>query len=136
MSDRDQSDALIHHLVRTYWSGHLSYGEGLLGRFYELADTRARAEVLRFIGGCFLHTPGDLPAGIVEQSQRLWERRLDVAKQTATPDAGVEVAEFGWWFGSAKFPVQWSMRQLDAALNLTLLRGVEPFAGASCGGAA
>ena len=117
--DKDQADALVHHLVQIYWSGHLSLDEGLFSRFYATADGRARVEVLRYVGGAFLHTPGEVAAGIVEQARALWERRLEVAQLNPTPEGGSEAAEFGWWFASAKFETVWSMRQLDAALELT-----------------
>jgi hypothetical protein len=105
--------------VRLYWSGHLALDDGLLRGFYKSADNRARVEVLKHMGFCFLHTKEALPEVVRRQAQLLWEHRIASAQANPSSDAAAEVAEFGWWFASAKFDTTWSLRQLDSALNLT-----------------
>jgi len=117
--DARRVDALIRHLAGLYWSGHLSLDEGLLTQFYANSDVRSRAQMVKHMGFCFFHTKGELPDGIREQARLLWERRIALAGSAPSLDGAAELAEFGWWFASAKFETAWSMKQLDAVLNLT-----------------
>ncbi len=117
--DARRVDALIRHLAGLYWSGHLSLDDGLLSLFYANADARSRAQMIKHMGFCFFHTKGELPEGIREQARLLWERRIAVMASAPSLDVAAELAEFGWWFASAKFETVWSMKQLDAVLDLT-----------------
>jgi hypothetical protein len=115
---KDHIDGLVHHLVLVYWSGHISLDEGLLSTFYANADTHARIEVVRYMGASFFHTKGSLSEVIERQARILWERRLGHASAHPSSETADEVSEFGWWFASAKFDLDWSMEQLHAVLEL------------------
>ncbi len=55
---------------------------------------------------------------MLSRLQTLWEWCLaELSRQQGTVDAG-ELAPFRWWFKSGKFPVEWSLRQLEATLQL------------------
>jgi len=61
-------------------------------------------------GFCFFHTKGELPDGSVSRLGFLWERRIALAGSAPSLDGAAELAEFGWWFASAKFETAWSMK--------------------------
>ncbi len=57
---------------------------------------------------------------MLSRLQELWEWRVAELRrqsQQGTVDAG-ELAPFRWWFKSGKFPADWSLRQLEATLQL------------------
>ena len=117
--DKRRMEALVRHLVALYWSGHVPLDGGLLDRFYANADVSERQEVIKHIGACFFHTDGEIPRPMLERVCLLWERRLAAATTRPSPEGAAEVAEFGWWFASAKFDQGWSMAQLALVLDLT-----------------
>jgi hypothetical protein len=59
-----------------------------------------------------------LDVALSKRLMSLWERRLAVAKASGDRDTyHREIAQFGWWFCSEKFPEEWAVQQLQAALD-------------------
>lgn len=73
------------------------------------------------VGFTFFHAE-EVDAAIVERAQALWLARATLAESDPTQATLEELAQFGWWFASRKFPVDWSLEQLSRILG----RGVRP----------
>jgi hypothetical protein len=56
----------------------------------------------------------DVSEATQERLQRLWEWR---SEQVLAGENASELAGFGWWFGSGKLPVRWSLEQLIRVLE-------------------
>ncbi|MGC8761736.1 MAG: hypothetical protein ACP5VC_17400 [Bryobacteraceae bacterium] len=115
-------DRLAEHLMVYYWLGALEFGsaDGLLDAFYATAPDKLRGHAMGFVGRCVSHWDEDAPPQISDRLRSLVERRLEAARQTASPaDFVHELANFGWWFASEKFDERWSLETLLAVLKLT-----------------
>jgi hypothetical protein len=115
-------DRLAEHLIVYYWLGTLEFGsaDGLLDAFYAIAPDKLRGHAMWFIGTSVSHWEEAAPPQVYERLKKLIERRLEVARQAASPANSVsELANFGWWFASEKFDERWSLETLLAVLRLT-----------------
>ncbi len=109
-------ERLAEHLMNLYWWGSLDIEDDgdLLSRFLVHANGNLRGHSLDFVG-ISLHRMGDVPADTLRRLRGLWERRSRPPHGEPALSAE-EAAAFGWWFASAKFDDQWSMKQLKDAL--------------------
>lgn len=101
---------LGEHLMVLYWRGGLDLetDNGILARLLTQSPITVRNNAIMFIGRSLHQTEGDIPPDILERLQSLWEWYwANVGKKDAssTPESSV----FGWWFGSGKFPPEWSL---------------------------
>jgi hypothetical protein len=115
-------DRLAEHLMVYHWLGSLDFGsaDGLLDGFYAVAPDELRGHATWFVGTSISHWDDAAPAEVFERLRQLIERRLDAAKQAASPEMFVkELANFGWWFAFQKFEERWSMETLLATLQIT-----------------
>jgi hypothetical protein len=117
---------LVEHLATFYRWGvlDLSDPQGLLQLFYNRASDTLRAHALGLLGRNLHRISGDIPPENLERLQLLWESRLRAAREQPSSHME-EIAEFGWWFASAKFDTSWAIAQLKEALKLTA--EVEPY---------
>lgn len=115
-------DRLAEHLMVYYWLGSLEFGsaDGLLDAFYATAPDKLRGHAMWFVGTSVSHWDEGAPPQIFDRLRKLVERRLEAARQAATPaDFVHELANFGWWFASEKFDERWSLETLLAVLQFT-----------------
>ena len=120
--DEDFFDRLAEHLVSLYWRGKLELDEprGHLQQFWDKGSPKLRGRALDFIGRTLCNTEGAVPDDVLSRLQILWEKRIEVAKQSQSVDLHkAEIKAFGLWFVSEKFDVSWSMSQLLDALAIT-----------------
>ena len=113
---------LVSHLIFLACQGVIAPNEpgGLLADFFAKAPRALRWLFWEGIGTDLARTPEPLSDGMRSRLQALWEWRLAELmrqRQQGTVDAG-ELAPFRWWFTSGKFPADWSLRQLEATLQL------------------
>ena len=65
-----------------------------------------------------LQREGAIGRGLKKRLMSLWEQSLIIAKASGDRDAyHGEIAQFGWWFCSEKFPEEWAIEQLQAAID-------------------
>jgi len=115
----DPDEKLAEHLAAFYWRGKLSLDDPLFTAFWERAPDAVRAHALTFVGRSLEQTEGQIESRILDRLMQLWEKRLAAAKEAQqSSEFEKEIAAFGWWFVSAKFDVEWSLKQLHAALKL------------------
>jgi len=112
---------LVEHLMIFYWRGQLALADadGLIQRFYRVGTSELRAYALAFVGRTLQgedKPPVSEPVRL--RLQALWEWRLEQAQGNPSDDAVRELAEFGWWFASSKFPADWALTQLLSTLRL------------------
>jgi hypothetical protein len=115
-------DRLAEHLMVYYWLGSLEFGsaDGLLEAFYATVPDKLRGHAMWFVGTSVSHWDEGAPPQIFDRLGKLVERRLEAARQAASPaDFVHELANFGWWFASEKFDERWSLQTLLAVLQLT-----------------
>ena len=113
---------LVFHLIFLACQGIIAPNEpgGLLADFFAKTPRALRWLFWEGIGTDLARTSEPLSDGMRSRLQTLWEWRLaELMHQRAqgTVDAG-ELAPFRWWFTSGKFPIGWSLRQLEATLGL------------------
>ncbi len=113
---------LVSHLIFLACQGVIAPNEpgGLLADFFAKAPHALRWLFWEGIGIELARSPEPLSAGMLSRLQALWDWRLAELRrqrQQGTVDAG-ELAPFRWWFTSGKFPADWSLRQLEATLQL------------------
>lgn len=116
------ADRLAEHLMVYYWLGSLEFGsaDGLLDAFYATAPDKLRGHAMWFVGTSVSDWDEGAPPLIFDRLRKLVERRLEAARQAASPaDFVHELANFGWWFASQKFEERWSLETLLAILQLT-----------------
>jgi hypothetical protein len=109
---------IAEHLAEFYWRGKLDFGdpEGALAAFYEHAPVSLRSHLLEFVGRTLSHTQ-ELDEEIAARLRRLWEWRVEVVVSGDEEDGAEELAAFGLWFASGLFDDEWSLEQLQIALN-------------------
>jgi hypothetical protein len=110
-------ERLGQHLITLMLRGRIDLSDELVTSFFDHADEDGRQDALAHVGQV-LREASNVPTQVVERAMALWQWRFTVAK--AQPGSHrKELAAFGWWFASAKFPDSWSLDQLVAALTLT-----------------
>jgi hypothetical protein len=115
-------DRLVEHLMVYYWLEKLKFGadDGLLDEFYAIAPDGVRGHAIWFVGTSVSGWGDEAPAEAYERLRQLFQRRLEVARQAASPETFTkELANFGFWFTSEKFEERWSIETLLATLQLT-----------------
>ncbi|MBC7217165.1 MAG: hypothetical protein H5U36_03125, partial [Candidatus Caldatribacterium sp.] len=117
-------EKLAEHLMLLYGYGALSLEDSLLADFWKKASDALRGYAISFIGR-IVRTCREVPQEVLDRLKRLWETRLEVAKQSQSPaEFAKELAAFGWWFTSDKFDVSWALENLLESLRL--VRKTEP----------
>jgi hypothetical protein len=112
-------DRLAEHLMILYWRGEIDLDHDLIRHFFEKAPDKLRGHALEFIGRS-LRDGNEVPSRIIERLEALWDTRLNVARRSRDVSPFVEeMAHFGWWFASKKFPNDWAMSQLQEALKIS-----------------
>ena len=115
-------DRLVEHLMVYYWLEKLKFGaeDGLLDEFYAVAPDGVRGHAMWFVGTSVSRWGDEAPAEAFERLRQLFQRRLEVARQAASPETFTkELSNFGYWFTSEKFEERWSIETLVATLQLT-----------------
>jgi hypothetical protein len=111
-------DRLVEHLMILYWRGEIGLDHDLIRHLFEKAPDKLRGHALEFIGRS-LRDGNEVPSRIIERLKALWDNRLIVARRSRDVSGFVEeMAHFGWWFASKKFPDDWAMLQLQEALKI------------------
>jgi hypothetical protein len=112
---------LAEHLMNLYWLGKLPGDDpdDLLALFYHKADPKLRQWALDFVGRSLRNTEEKIDPVILQRLQSLWAKRFQsIGTLAHTPADKKELAAFGWWFASRKFPDDWSLQQLLGVLKL------------------
>jgi len=114
----DPKERLAEHLMTFYWHGKLPYRgtSGILGRFFSIATDKIRGHAFEVLGR-WIHSSGKVSPAVIERLRKLWEGRVEKAKDNPAQNVRT-LAAYGWWFASGKFPQKWSMAQLTMVLRL------------------
>ena len=114
----DSERALGNHLIGYYASGAIELGDPLLQSFFETASPALRAQTIGDIGWHLREDQsGSIPSHLQERLMNLWGHRFAKASVAQAAVAQRELASFGWWLASKKFPDSWSVHQALAVLD-------------------
>jgi len=114
--------ALAEHLMAYYWQGALEFGgaDPLLDDFFALASDAVRGHAMWYVGISVAGWKDEAPAEVYGKLQDLFGRRLEAARNAASPDPfSAELSNFGYWFTSEKFDERWSLETVLTALQLS-----------------
>lgn len=114
---------LASHLMQYYTHGAIELDDPLLSQFFESASIKLRGQAIGDIGWSLGHETPPLSPGMQARLMRLWESRMFLLKGGSKDDAD-ELATFGWWMSSGKFPDEWVVEQ--AMPILEFLRSLRP----------
>lgn len=108
---------LADHLMTLYWQGKLGLDDrtGPIGRFFAKASDKLRGHAVWTVGRALYDENDELPLGVDERLQQLWEWRLS---ETRVLKDDREIVNFGYWFASGKLETGWSMKNLLEVLHL------------------
>jgi hypothetical protein len=122
----DDSDrALGNHLIGYYASQAIELDDPLLTSFFTKGSPPLRAQTIGDIGWHLREDQsGSLPVQLQERLMNLWQDRLAKASKGRGDEAQRELASFGWWLASKKFPDSWAVQQTVAVLDA--FRKIEP----------
>jgi hypothetical protein len=125
--NRSQIEAARHlaeHLMILVGRGILTPGDSLLTRFFAVAPPVTRAYAIGYVGRALNSERVEVDESFVANWKTMWEWRHALA--TPAADAQ-EDAEFGWWFSSGRFDLDWSLAQFIATLRRSGPIPAEPF---------
>jgi len=105
---RNPNERLGEHLLAYYIRGKIELNDPLMKGFWETATETVRAYALDSVGRALYHSSEFHAIG---RATALWEFRLKSGHAR-------EMATFGRWFASGKFPDSWSVAMLLAALKV------------------
>lgn len=114
VSDLDR--VVASHLMQYYAQGALELDDPLLILFFERASTALRGQAIGDIGWSLGHEDAPLSEEVQVRLMRLWESRM-AQLNDAPKDKTDELATFGWWLASKKFPDNWAVDQAIQALE-------------------
>lgn len=112
---------IADHLMIYYWNGYLFLEKnGLLDLFFKTAPVKYRSEAINYIGFELRRIEVQPEKDILDRLKKLWESRL---KDVLTnPNQGTEeLEEFGSWFSSGAFEIEWAIDNLQKVLQVTHL---------------
>ncbi len=119
-------DRLGEHLMVLYGRGdlgELSSGtdQQIVERFLTTASRPVRSRAVEFVGKSLRHEgkepAEELPEAVQNRFMKLWDWYW---KHTGEDDASADPVSglFGWWFVSQAFPVEWSIKRLEAFVSV------------------
>lgn len=114
---------LVHHLMVFYARGLIALNEDLMRDFWSHASVGLRAYAIRFVGISLEEDKTPVPQPFLERLMILFDKLLESAV-TSLDLFRVELKQFGWWFDSDKFPIEWRLSRLIEVL--TIVGEVEP----------
>ena len=123
----DSEQKLAEHLMQLYWGGAipLEAPDNLVDALFTRGSPPARKHAMRFVGDSLGHTGTPVDSEPLQLLRALWEWRMphlavaSAAEGDAAEAARDELAEFGVWFASRAFDLDWSLAQLLQVLRLT-----------------
>jgi hypothetical protein len=121
VSDIDRT--LASHIIQYYGHGAIELDDPMLVQFFETASVSLRAQALGDIGWNVGHEGASLDGKIQARFMSLLDSRMFLLDPGSTQDAN-ELASFGWWLGSGKFPDEWAIER--AMLILEKTRSLRP----------
>jgi hypothetical protein len=121
----DSERALGNHLINYYKWGVIEVNDTLLASYFSKASPSLRAQTIGDIGWQLRENQiGVLAPDTQARLMSLWQNRFAKASEGKFVEAQKELASFGWWLASGKFPDQWAIQQ--AVVVLDKFRKLDP----------
>ena len=108
----DEQRNLGRHLMQYYQAGSIDLDDTLLEAFFVKASPALRARTIGDVGwNLGQGGSSELDPSVQKRLMNLWEYRLACGVKNVNASRH-ELASFGWWFDSKKFPEDWSIQNL------------------------
>ena len=117
----DSAEDLAQHLMIYYWWGNINLrpNNSLVKQFFRMASEKQRTSAIKFIGWSFWRTEEQAPHDVIARLVELWDWRMSIIGSHANVDEfREELAEFGWWVRSNKFPREWSLTNIHEIIRM------------------
>jgi hypothetical protein len=113
----DSERSLGNHLTLYYSWETIERDDELLTLFFQKASPALKSQTIGDIGWQLGQVAENLDPTIQQRLIAFWEDRLAQGTERVN-ESRKELAGFGWWFASKKFPEDWSIRQLVMVLDM------------------
>lgn len=111
---------LAEHLMSLYWQGIIPL-EGkpdLIREFFSTVPAELRKRAIRYVGWSLFRTEKPVHPEPLARLRELWEWRVaELEANGAEEAARGEMSEFGWWFSSRAFDLDWALPYLQTVLR-------------------
>jgi len=109
---RNPSERLAEHILILYGWGKLQLNDPLITEFFAKVPDTVSGHGFHEIGFGLYNTKEPLSREFLERFMALWNKRLEVARQTADKRAHIaELSAFGWWFANKELDLDWALAQ-------------------------
>ena len=99
--------------------------DGLLRRFYQKGSASLRRHALGFVGRVVHNSSDDVPPSVLVRLMSFATWRVDTESIAWSGNPSEELAGFGWWFASDKFPETWALELLLRVLRFSATPDVD-----------
>ena len=112
----DSERALGNHLMRFVAAGTIGIDDPLLKLFFSKASVALRAQVVGDVGWHLGRQKDELDAAVRDRLMAFWGYRLSACLSEGASSKR-EMAAFGWWIHSKKFPDSWAIEQAVTVID-------------------
>jgi len=112
---QDYTSRFGDHIMQLYARKNIDFEDdsGLTDDFFKYAPEELRRDTLARVG-FGLKASKEIDPSVLNRFEMLWNKRYNRA---VSDDFGYEMAAFGTWFVTQKFPELWALEQLKRALE-------------------
>lgn len=126
--NRSPDNRLAEHILTFYWWGLIELGasDSLVELLFNSGSSAQKQHAIQYVGWSLGRTDEAIPPDVLNRLKDLWDWRFPtLAAQTKSADAATkeaaveELEQFGHWFASEKFEVDWVLPRFDAVIEIT-----------------
>jgi hypothetical protein len=128
LDDRSPDNRLAEHILTFYWWGliDLDASDSLVALLFRSGTPAQKQHAIQYVGWSLGRTDGAIPLDVLHRLQALWDWRFPTlstdanSSNAAAAEAAMEELEqFGHWFASRKFDIEWVLPRFDAVIQIT-----------------
>jgi hypothetical protein len=113
-------ERLGEHLMVMLGRGIITWDDddALVKRFFDHATESETSHAVAFVGQSLYNDIKPISVDVVERFRGLWEQLAKIVPDTPS-NKTERLKQFGWWFASECFDVEWAFKQLITVLEST-----------------
>lgn len=111
-------ERLGEHLVVMFGRGILTWDDddALVKRFFDNATESHTSHAVAFVGQTLYNEMKPISVDVVERFRGLWEQLAKIVMEVPCEKTQI-LKQFGWWFASGCFDVEWAFNQLIVVIK-------------------